>query len=130
MPPPDQVKHTRGFGISRIFKTGNVLRAGWRLLIFAILLLGCQTLLDVAILRLAPRLAAQVSAIEKGAFSPLSLLTIEIVYLISVVVALTVMAKIGVRLRPNSRRSFWQTVLGRRLVGSDDGNPLLRAAGC
>ena len=99
--------------------TGNVLRAGWRLLIFAILLLVCQTLLGVVIFRLAPGLAARVFTIEKGEFSSLSLLTIEIVYILSLLVALTVMRKIEAR--PLSAygltrsgafgRSFWEGVL-------------------
>ena len=119
MPAPDDGTHTRGSGISRIFKTGNSLRAGWRLLIFAILLLGCQTLLQVVILRLIPQLAARVIAIERGNFSPLSLFTIEIINVISVLVALRVMAKIEAR--PVSAyglsrtgafgRLFWEGVL-------------------
>jgi membrane protease YdiL (CAAX protease family) len=112
MPAPDDVTRSRGFSISRIFMTGNVLRAGWRLLIFVILLLGCQTLLQVVILRLLPNLVAGVLAIEKGNFSPLSLLTIEIVNLLSVLVALRVMAKIEAR--PVSAYGFSRTgAIGR-----------------
>jgi uncharacterized protein len=119
MPTPDHAQPTPGFGISRIFKTGNVLRTGWRLLIFVILLLGCQTLLQVALVRLVPVLAARISAIEKGAFSPLSLLTIEFLNIISVVVALTVMAKIearpvsayGLAIRGGWGKLFWEGVL-------------------
>ena len=122
MPAPDHgnvANEGRGSAFSRIFKTGKGLRAGWRLLIFALLLLGCQTLLQVALLRLAPGLAARIFAIQKGTFSPLSLLTIEVVYIISVLVALPVMAKIearpvssyGLSLRGAVGKRLWEGVL-------------------
>ncbi len=95
--PVKVAKHTPGFGISRIFLTEKGLRTGWRLLLFAILLLGCQTLVEGALLRLAPGLAAGVFAIQKGAFSPQALLTIEMGNVLSLLVALGVMAKIEAR---------------------------------
>ena len=69
---------TAGFEISRVLMGRKGLRAGWRLLIFAIILLGCQTLLEVVLLRLVPRLAAGVLALGMGALSPLSLLVLEV----------------------------------------------------
>lgn len=112
-------KHTPGFGISRIFLTGEGLRAGWRLLIFATLLLVCQTLFELALLRFRPDLAAGVFAIEKGAFSPRALFTVEVGNIISVLVALAVMARIearpvaayGLPLQKAFGARFWEGVL-------------------
>lgn len=112
-------KHTFGRKIAGIFMGRKGLHPGWRLLIFAIILLGCQTLLQVALLRLAPHLAAGVFAIQGGAFSASSLLTIEVVNIISVMVALGVMAKIegypvaayGLPRRGAFGKHFWEGVL-------------------
>ncbi|HXW89031.1 MAG TPA: CPBP family intramembrane glutamic endopeptidase [Terriglobales bacterium] len=119
-PEPVKVaKHTPGFGISRIFLTGKGLRAGWRLLLFAVILLVCQTLFEVALLRFRPDLVAGVLAIEKGAFSAPALFTIEVGNIISVVAALAAMAKIearpvaayGLPLEEAFGTRFWEGVL-------------------
>jgi len=117
--PVKVAKHTPGFGISRIFLTGRGLRAGWRLLIFAVILLLCQTLFEVALLRFRPDLAAGVFAVAKGAFSASALFTVELGNILSVLVALAVMAKIearpvaayGLPLEKAFGTRFWEGVL-------------------
>lgn len=95
------------------------LRAGWRLLIFAAIFLACQIGIQQMLARIAPSLFALEQAMQKGEFSPQSLIIIESVFLVSLAVAMTVMARMerrsvgeyGLPRGDAFGKEFWQGVV-------------------
>ena len=93
-----------------VFIGANGLRAGWRLLLFAAIFLASLIGTQQMLAHVAPSLFALEEAMQKGEFSPQALITIEIVNLIALTVAMTVMARI-------ERRTFGEYGLRRRGAG-------------
>jgi len=105
--------------LKAVFMGASGLRAGWRLLIFVVVFLLCQTGMLAALALLWPSLFALVRAMQKGPFSPRGLLTMEVVYVTSVTIAVALMARIerrpvrqyGLPLRGAFGKRFWEGVL-------------------
>jgi len=76
------------------FIGANGIRAGWRLLIFAAVLVACQIGIVAALRPLWPSLLALLRAIQKGPLTAQGLITMEIIYVTSVAVAVTLMSRI------------------------------------
>ena len=101
------------------FIGANGLRAGWRLLIFTAIFLGSQIGIQQILAHMAPSVLALEDAMQKGAFSAQALIIIEIVDLVSLAVAMTVMARIerrtvseyGLPHRGAFGKRFWEGVV-------------------
>ena len=102
-----------------VFIGENGLRAGWRLVIFTATFLVCQVIIQRTLAHLSPSLVALEEAMQKGEFSPQALIIIETVNLISVAVAMAVMARIerrrmsqyGLPRRGAFGKRFWEGVV-------------------
>lgn len=90
----------------RAFVGPNGVRAGWTLLIFLAAYLVCKLAIQHALAWAAPSLSALKGAMPKGQFSPQGLLIIEAANLVSLALALTLMARL-------EQRSFAQYGLTR-----------------
>ena len=80
--------------VKAIFQGANGFRMVWRLLIFLVVFTGCEAAIQTAVNHFAPSLLALEMALRKGALSPQGLLISEIVNLVSLAIALAVMARI------------------------------------